>query len=649
MSDDALETRKLAANWREYLADSRESLRVFAWVWTDLIGPRSKTLCWKMILMNFVATLFSLGQALPLTWVINGVINRDVSRSLYGLGGFIGCMLASQFFQHHLMVYREHMIGENVTCRDHRITELFFAKSLGQHMRDGSMLSTGSMEKGKAKANHIQEMLLFNGIPALLDILVVYVLIWSISPVAGLVMSLIAALQLTSALHLSQRCVKICTPIEVEFSRLNRQRLERWDKIERVKTNGQAQAELESMTVWSRRLDVQGLDFWLWFIRMINWRGLVHKVLVCAVMAYGVWRAWHGAWSIGLLYPLFSWCLMFIGNLWRVEVIERELNWSMPSVKNMMLALTMAPDIVDKPDAVELAPDSVPRVEFRSVGHTYADATLEKETPRKSQDRVRPVLNNVEFAIEPGEKVALIGSSGAGKTTIMRLLLRYMDPDKGEIFVAGRDLRDYRLSSWTDAIAYIAQQPQVMDGTIRSNLLYGLSADAQAKVTDEDLWAMMRRLQIDFGDRLTDGLDTRVGRNGIKLSGGEAQRLMIGAAAMRQPRFMIIDEATSSLDSTTEKAVQRGLAEILTDGVSALIIAHRLSSVRHLCTKFAVLKNSEELINGEAQIEAMASSFEELHALSPTFRRLCADQEIALAQNRPAPSHLLSVPLPEQN
>ncbi|HXU47612.1 MAG TPA: ATP-binding cassette domain-containing protein, partial [Candidatus Binatia bacterium] len=239
------------------------------------------------------------------------------------------------------------------------------------------------------------------------------------------------------------------------------------------------------------------------------------------------------------------------------------------------------------------------------------------------------ILRNVSFTIEPGEKCALIGPSGAGKTTIMRLLMRYMDPTSGAILIDGHDLREVRLSSWLNLIAYVPQQAQVFDGTIRDNLLYRFT-DEPVNVPDEELWSIMRKLKIDFGDRLTAGLDTRVGRHGIELSGGEQQRLMIGAAAMRKPMFMVVDEATASLDATTEKAVQKGLEELLGGHMGALIITHRLSTVRRLCTKFLVLRDSEGLAPGESQLEACAGSFEELYELSPTFRMLADDQGVTM-------------------
>jgi ABC-type multidrug transport system fused ATPase/permease subunit len=632
MSDEPLENRKIAKTWKEYLSQSKESFEVFAWVWRDLIGERSKRLAVWMVATGLVATLLAIGQAWPFAWVINGIVARDLRQVMAGLAVFAACLTASQLFQYVFMICRERMIGFNTTQRDRRMNQLFFEKSLGQHMRDGSSLSVGGMEKAKSKVNFIQDMIIFNGLTALLDLLVVYVFIWTISTIAALAMTLLVVVMILNGLHLSQRCVEVCVPIEIDFSRYNRRTAELWEKVERVKTNGKESEEVERTTAWSKDIFVRDYGFWSWFIRMSNWRGLTEKIVLAATVGYGVWRVWQGDWTLGLLYPLFSWCGMFANNLWRLASIERDLNWALPSVKAMKDALTMEPDIIDAEDAVEVASKGPLKVEFREVCKAYAAGTLEARED-KNEHNSELVLKNVSFTIEAGEKVALLGPSGAGKTTVIRLLQRYMDPDQGAILIDDRDLRGHRLASWTEALAYIPQQAQVLDGTIRSNLLYGLPEDKRIQVTDEDLWGLMRKLRIDFGKRrLTDGLDTKVGRNGIKLSGGEAQRLMIGAAAMRQPRFMIIDEATSSLDSSTEKDVQRGLAEVLAGDMGALIIAHRLSTIRHLCTKFVVLKSSDGLMNGTPQVEAVARSFEELYRISPTFRSLADDQDVAIAR-----------------
>src|SRR5205823_8720216 len=151
-------------------------------------------------------------------------------------------------------------------------------------------------------------------------------------------------------------------------------------------------------------------------------------------------------------------------------------------------------------------------VEMRNV--CYAYAVEKRDLPGVAAGGIEgskpatAVLRNVSLTIAPGEKAALIGPSGAGKTTIMRLLMRYMDPTSGTILVDSQDLRNVRLSSWLNLIAYVPQQAQVFDRTIRDNLLYRFTDEA-ITVPDQELWAIMRKLKIDFGDLLTDGLDTR--------------------------------------------------------------------------------------------------------------------------------------------
>ena len=208
----------------------------------------------------------------------------------------------------------------------------------------------------------------------------------------------------------------------------------------------------------------------------------------------------------------------------------------------------------------------------------------------------------------------------------MKLLLRYMDPTSGRIMIDGHDLRDIDLDSWLSIIGYIPQQPQIFSGTMRYNATYGLSGDKLKSVSDDYLWEQARMLQVDFGERLINGLDTMVGERGVKLSGGQSQRLMILAAVMKDPKLMIIDEATSSLDSSTEKLVQSGLDNVLSGDCGALVVAHRLSTVRK-CDKFVVI----EPMNGSGgKVVGVGKSFEELFEICPQFRKLAEDQELRI-------------------
>ncbi|MBM3205174.1 ATP-binding cassette domain-containing protein, partial [Candidatus Uhrbacteria bacterium] len=233
----------------------------------------------------------------------------------------------------------------------------------------------------------------------------------------------------------------------------------------------------------------------------------------------------------------------------------------------------------------------------------------------------------VSVDMPPGTVLAVIGPSGVGKSTLVRIMRRDLDPDQGSVIVNGDDIRDVRLASLLHRTSNIPQDSVVFGGTIRYNLVWTLTQEQQQRVRDEELWTLIQSLQLH--ERLTHGLDTLVGEGGIELSGGESQRLMIGAAFVREASCLFIDEATSNLDSTTERAVQELLKLVLARGKSAVIIAHRLSTVR-ICNKYMVMKPVNQLQEGESQIEVIADTFEEAYTKSATLRRLANDQGIVL-------------------
>jgi ATP-binding cassette subfamily B protein len=238
--------------------------------------------------------------------------------------------------------------------------------------------------------------------------------------------------------------------------------------------------------------------------------------------------------------------------------------------------LDSEPAIADESDAATLD-DVDGRVEYDGVSFRYDSGTAtEAEDGNLTANADRDwTLADVSFDVEPGEFVGIVGPTGAGKTTLMKLLLRLYEPSEGAIRLDGRDIRDVRLQDLRRNVGYVSQEPYLFYGSVTDNVAYGLpNADQEAIVE-----ATKRAGANDFVTKLPDGYDTMVGERGVKLSGGQRQRLSIARTILRDPAVLILDEATSHVDNETEAVIQRSLAELTADRTT-FAIAHRLSTVR---------------------------------------------------------------------
>lgn len=258
----------------------------------------------------------------------------------------------------------------------------------------------------------------------------------------------------------------------------------------------------------------------------------------------------------------------------RVEIAS-----ALVSFERVFEVLDLVPLIAEKPDAVDVPAGAV-RIEFDNVRFSYPSADkvslASLEEVAALDDRGGDeVLHGVSFTAEPGQMVALVGSSGAGKSTIASLLARLYDVDSGAIRLNGADVRDVTFASLKDTVGMVTQDGHLFHESIRSNLLLAAPGASEA-----ELWAALRRARLDdVVAAMPDGLDTVVGERGYRLSGGQRQRLTIARLLLGRSRVVVLDEATASLDSASEAAVQQALAEAL-DGRTSIVIAHRLSTVR---------------------------------------------------------------------
>jgi ATP-binding cassette subfamily B protein len=310
---------------------------------------------------------------------------------------------------------------------------------------------------------------------------------------------------------------------------------------------------------------------------------LVPALATAIVYGVGGYLVIQGNLSIGTLLALATLLLRLLVPLQGLSNVRIDVMTALVSFERVFEVLDLPTTVPEKEDAVAL-PRGSATVEFDHVRFRYprADevslASLEAvaRTPGKDTGEV---LRDVSFRIEPGQMVALVGPSGAGKTTVTHLVARLYDVTGGAVRVGGTDVRDLTLQSLEDAVGYVTQDTFMFHDTIRENLLY-----ARPGADDRDLWRVLEAAQVRrLVENLPDGLDTVVGDRGYRLSGGERQRLAIARLLLKAPSIVVLDEATAHLDSESEAAVQRALDEALS-GRTSLVIAHRLSTVRNADT-----------------------------------------------------------------
>ncbi|MCS7220237.1 MAG: ABC transporter ATP-binding protein [Anaerolineae bacterium] len=337
-----------------------------------------------------------------------------------------------------------------------------------------------------------------------------------------------------------------------------------------VQAFGQEDAELERF----RRVSegyyherVRAIRTWSTFFPALDF---VSALSGAAMLGVGAAMVVAGQMSLGTLVAFLSYVQSFYDPIRRLTEVDNTFQQAIAAGERIFELMDEVPGIQDAPDAVELE-NVRGEVVFEDVHFHYGDGN--------------EVLHDIDFRIAPGEVVALVGPSGAGKTSIANLLCRFYDPAHGRILIDGHDLRKIRLRSLRRHIAVVLQDTFLFNGTVRENLIYG-----KPDATEEEMIAAAKTAYAhEFIMSLPNGYDTEIGERGMKLSGGQRQRLALARAILTNPRILILDEATSSVDAEAEYLIQQALEETL-KGRTALVIAHRLSTIRN-ADKIIALEN----------------------------------------------------------
>lgn len=278
-----------------------------------------------------------------------------------------------------------------------------------------------------------------------------------------------------------------------------------------------------------------------------------------ALLAVTSYRALHGAIAVGVIYTVYRWSRMLTGNMQMIARMAGTLEHSLVSAERVFEILDARRDI-RTPKQAEPLPPGRGHVVFEDVTFGYDD---------------RPVLRDVNLDIPAGTNVALVGPTGSGKSTLIKLLPRFYDPQRGRILIDGADVRSVQAEQLRAEIGFVFQDTFLFSASLAENIAFGVPAAGSRAIED-----VARRAGVDeFAATFVNGYDTAVGERGVSLSGGQRQRVAIARALLVDPRILILDDATASVDATTERAIQDGLAEVMEDRTT-FIIAHRITTVK---------------------------------------------------------------------
>jgi ATP-binding cassette subfamily B protein len=441
-----------------------------------------------------------------------------------------------------------------------RVLEHLHHLSLRYHLERQSGAISRDLERGTRSVSTILNYMVFSVIPVLVEFtLVALVLLTQYEPIFTLVTFGTVLVYVGFTFAITEWRMDYRHQMNKLDSQANTQAFDSLLNYETVKYFGNERMELERYDATLSQWEDYAVKSQSSMSLLNFGQGSIIALGVTGIMFFAAQGVVAGRMSIGDLVLVNALMLQLFIPLGFLGIVYRQIKYALADMDLVVKLLARTPEVKDHPQARPLRLETG-TVRFEQVSFDYQPE--------------RPILRAVDFSIAPGEKVAVVGHSGAGKSTLARLLFRFYDVTKGRILIDAQDIRELTQDSLRAAIGIVPQDTVLFNDSILYNLSYG-----RPETTREDIERAAELAHIrTFIDSLPNGWDTLVGERGLKLSGGEKQRVAIARAMLKRPRILVFDEATSSLDSRTEQAIQQTLAEVA-ENHSTLVIAHRLSTI----------------------------------------------------------------------
>ncbi len=488
-----------------------------------------------------------------------------------------------------------------------------FAYSIGQHINEHSGVKQSVISKGQSSLENLMYAILYNVLPAGLQSLVTLVVLaifdWKVAAVA----TVFVAVYIWVSLRRNKKFFPKAEQIRKKYQSQSKLSSELYRNSTLIIAEGQEAKTVDDFNVFAEDVTEFATSGWLGYLRPYY----LHRILIVvgqyATLGLGVYLILIGKHSAGMFVTLFSWTGAIFGNLQNIMSTQRQMLFQIVEIRKMFDLFTIKPDIDTNENGI-IIDDLQGKIEFKNVSFAYPyrkSAKEEEEESETDDKKEEHTISNVSFVIPAGAKIGFVGVSGSGKSTIVNLMRRFYDPTEGEILIDDVQLKEMNLHWLRSRIGNVEQKIDLFDRSIKENILFGLPADAE--VPEEKLQKAVEDASLtDFIAKLKDhGLETVIGEGGIKVSGGERQRIGIARALIKDPKILIFDEATSALDSINEKLIHDAINRSA-QGRTTIIIAHRLSTVMDADIIFVVAKGKVVAQGTHKELEKTSEDYKEL-------------------------------------